>query len=257
MPSQTPTFSIEYLDTLRSLPEVQAFKQVSYDLLAIKSRQKLLEVGCATGEDVRTLAERVGEKGQVVGIDIDAHMIEVAKQRTDNQTLPITLQQGDAEQLDFADHSFHGCRAERLLHLLDNPLRALQEMVRVVRPGGRVVVGEPDWATLVLYPPGPSIDISVFEFDASMTIGRQLPSLFNQVGLQVLKIVPVTCVITDFALANQVFHLKLQILSAVERGKIPQADALEWLINLAESTQKRAFFSAMTGFIVCGEKPMG
>ncbi|MEO0536576.1 MAG: methyltransferase domain-containing protein [Cyanobacteria bacterium P01_A01_bin.123] len=255
MPPQPITFSIEYLDTLRALPEIQTYKQVSYEQLAIKRGHKILEVGCATGEDVRTLAAKVGAKGRVVGVDISEAMLEEAQNRTQEASLPIEFHQGSAEVLTFDDCSFHGCRAERLLHLLNDPLQALKEMARVVRPGGRVVVGEPDWATLVLYPAGPSTDISIFEFDDSATMGRRLTSLFQQAGLQILKIVPVTCVITDFVLANQAFHLKSQILMAVEREKISNSLALEWLIELAESTQKGEFFSALTGFIVCGQKP--
>lgn len=256
MNTDASIISIEYLDILRSLPEIQTYKKISYELLNVKARQKILEVGCATGEDVKALAERVGSKGQVVGIDVDIAMIEEAQKRTKNTSLPIKFDQGDAEKLNFDDRSFDGCRAERLLHLLEQPLKALQEMTRVVRPGGRVVLGEPDWATLAIYPSGPSIDTSVFDCDQSAIMGRRLPSLFKQAGLQVLKIVPVTCVLTDFSLANLAFHLKPQILSSVNRGMISNSIALEWLIDLAESAQKGEFFSSLTGFIVCGQKPI-
>lgn len=254
MPTQYPEFSIQYLDTLRALPEIQTYKAVSYKLLGIRAKQKILEVGCATGEDVREIAAKVGKNGKAIGVDISEAMLTEARLRTHGLELPIEFCQGDATSLEFADNSFNSCRAERLLHFLDYPLQALQEMTRVVRPRGRVVVGEPDWATLALYPAGPSVDTSVFEYSEGFTIGRRLPSLFRQAKLEILEIVPVTCVITDFILANQVFHLKPQILRAVERDKIPQAQALEWLIELAESTQKGDFFASLTGFVVSGQK---
>lgn len=246
--------SIDYLDLLRTLPEIQLCKQTSYELMQIKRGQRLLEVGCATGEDVRALAAKVGKKGQVVGLDSSAAMLAEAKRRTVDASLPLEFCQGNAEAFDFEDGSFDSCRAERLLHLLDHPLQAMGEMARVVRPGGTVVVLEPDWATLVVHPAGPYLSRSIFDADPQGTMGRQLTSFFNQVGLEVNHIVPVTCVLTDFALANQVFHLKDQILAAEGSGLIPRAQAIEWLIDLAEHTEKGQFFSAMTGFIVGGRK---
>ena len=256
MSSPLPIITIDYLDTLRSLPEVQDCKQISYELLAVEPGQRILELGCATGEDVQALAAQVGQTGQVIGLDSSEDMLTEAIARASNHPLPIEFHQGSAEALDFEDNCFDSCRAERLLHLLEHPLQALNEMARVVRPGGKVVILEPDWATLVVYPSGPYLRRSIFEVDQSGTVGRQLPSLFKRSGLQVSKIVPMTCVLTDFVLANQVFLLKSQILEASEAGAIPQTQAIEWLIELAEATEKGEFFSAMTGFIVCGYKPL-
>jgi SAM-dependent methyltransferase len=60
----------------------------------------------------------------------------------------VHVEQGDAYHLPYPDGAFDAAHCERLLMHLEDPVAALREMRRVVRPGGRVVVTEPDWAGL-------------------------------------------------------------------------------------------------------------
>jgi ubiquinone/menaquinone biosynthesis C-methylase UbiE len=57
---------------------------------------------------------------------------------------PVEFYPGNVYQLDFAENSFDAARAERLFEHLDHPKLALVEMIRVTRPGGRIVVASPD-----------------------------------------------------------------------------------------------------------------
>lgn len=98
----------------------------------------LLDVGCGTGDEVRALAHAVGPRGRSVGVDASAVMVAEAQHRHAASGLPVAFVVGDAQHLAFADASFDRCRAERVLMHLDDPERALAEMRRVVRSGGRL-----------------------------------------------------------------------------------------------------------------------
>src|SRR5262245_50904623 len=105
---------------------------------------RIQDVGCGTGETVRDLAQRVGGTGHVVGVDSSEAMIAVARLRGGGARLPIGLHLGDAYALPFPNQTFDRCLTEKLFAHLDRPERALAEMCRVTRPGGRVVVASAD-----------------------------------------------------------------------------------------------------------------
>ena len=145
-----PDFFVRYLDTMSAQAPMQALKRRSFALLAVHPGAHLLDVGCGPGDDVRALAQLVGRTGRVVGVDQSATMIAAARTRAAGAPLSVAYQVGDAQHLAFADESFDGCRAERVLMHVAHPQHALAEMIRVTRRGGRLVVLDPDFETLVV-----------------------------------------------------------------------------------------------------------
>jgi ubiquinone/menaquinone biosynthesis C-methylase UbiE len=135
---------VHHLDRISKMEQVQAYKRRTFDLLEVREGSSALDVGCGTGDDARALAERVGATGRVVGLDNSATMIEEARKRVEGLGLPVDYRVGDARRLDFPDASFDACRIDRVLHHLDDPQSAVAELVRVARPGARVVMHEPD-----------------------------------------------------------------------------------------------------------------
>jgi SAM-dependent methyltransferase len=108
----------------------------------IQSGQAVLDVACGTGVLARTVAERVGPTGAVVGLDVNEGMLAVAR-----RTAPaITWRQGQAEALPFADAAFDAVVSQFGLMFFADRGAALREMRRVMRPGGRLAVAV--WGTL-------------------------------------------------------------------------------------------------------------
>jgi ubiquinone/menaquinone biosynthesis C-methylase UbiE len=138
-----PQFYLRALD--RRAGRGYEIRQQTYALLDVREGQQLLDIGCGTGEAVRELARRVGNAGRVVGVDKSETMIGEARRRVEGTDLPCEYRLGDVYQLDFADNTFDGCRAERVFPHLDDPLRALAEMCRVTRPGGTSSLSSPTW----------------------------------------------------------------------------------------------------------------
>ncbi len=248
----------QYLDSVKAVGASLAYKRQTFDLLAVNRGYHILDVGCGTGEDVVALAHVVGSTGRVVGVDNSKTMIHEAKIRTAGLNLSVEYDVGDAHNLDFADNTFDGCRADRTFQYLKNPGKALAEMVRVARSEAAIVISEPDWETLVV-DADPGITRKILNCGCDTTpngwIGRQLPALFAKAGLKHISIVPITVVLTDFVAADRVFQLQRMATGARQAGIISAAEAVTWLKTLKTASQASQFFSAIMGFTIKGQKP--
>jgi len=111
-------------------------------LAAPQSTDHIIDVGTGSGL-VALRAAAIASKGLVIGVDHSAGMLEQAGAKAKQLDLSgiVDFQQMDAEQLDFPDYSFDIVLSLYALFHFPNPLRALKEMHRVLRPGGRIVIG--------------------------------------------------------------------------------------------------------------------
>jgi SAM-dependent methyltransferase len=99
-----------------------------------------LEVACGPAMVGRALAAKVGS---VHGVDLTPAMIEKAREEADQEGLAnVEFSLGDATALEFEDASFDGAITRFSLHHIPVPLRVVEEMARVVRPGGWVVISD-------------------------------------------------------------------------------------------------------------------
>ncbi|BBX63185.1 similarity with UbiE/COQ5 methyltransferase [Mycobacterium saskatchewanense] len=106
--------------------------------LQVSTARRLLDVACGPGNFTRPLAERLPHGGLAVGFDISEPMLTRAVH--DNSAPRICYVRGDARSLPFADATFDAVCCFGALYLMPEPFRVAQEMVRVLRPGGRVAV---------------------------------------------------------------------------------------------------------------------
>ena len=119
--------------------EVPAYKQASYELVPWGVRH-VLDVGCGSGEDVLSLAERLGAATLVVGLDACLEHIDEAQRAARNVALNVRFAVGDARSLPFSDGSFDVVRADRLLGVVVERARVVRELARVTAPGGWVLI---------------------------------------------------------------------------------------------------------------------
>jgi SAM-dependent methyltransferase len=110
-------------------------------LLALGRGDGVLDVACGPGNFSRAFARGVGDMGLVVGIDASPVMLErgVAELRGDGVD-NLALVHGDATALPFRDESFDAVCCFAALHLFDDPFAALDDMRRVLAPGGRIAI---------------------------------------------------------------------------------------------------------------------
>jgi SAM-dependent methyltransferase len=101
---------------------------------------RYLDLGCSAGLYTRGLAARLGDRGEVVGIDISPSMLKEAARRARKMGTAPSLARADAENLPFADASFAGVVCGGSLNEFGDPARTLRERRRVLEPGGRVAI---------------------------------------------------------------------------------------------------------------------
>lgn len=249
-----------YLDALSATEFAQAYKRQSFELLDVQEGDWVLDVGCGTGDDVRMLAQRVGHTGRAVGVDNDAAMVAEAHRRGAGKTLPVAFHLCDVHHLAFREDVFDCCRADRVFQHLEDPRRALAEIVRVARPGARIVVIEPDWETLVVDVADRVTTRKIANFICDRMvrhgwIGRQLPNLFRACGLAEIGVAAGAVPLTNFTLADRLWGLRRNAQRAQNAGVVSTSEAAAWIESLEQASQSNRFFGAVTGFAVCGRKP--
>lgn len=127
---------------LKFLGQARKLRALPVNLAAIKQGERVLDVGCGTGDVTLAAARRTGPAGAVYGIDAATEMIEVARRKARRMGRNVKFQVEAVEALSFEDGSFDVVLSSLMMHHLPGDLkqRALNEIRRVLKPGGRLVI---------------------------------------------------------------------------------------------------------------------
>ncbi len=252
-----PASFVQFMDKSHALPTAQSYKQGIIEHLALQEGAAILDVGCGTGQDAQDLARVVGPRGRVVGIDNSETMLDAARARVAHTQLPVEYILADATHLPFADASFDGCQASRVLGHLREPGQALAEMVRVVRPGARIVVADGDLDTTIVDIPDRVLVRKMVHAACDQMvqgwIGRQVPRLFKQAGLSDIR-VEGRLMPLDYTFFQTAFRGILQ--RAQVAGAVSSEELTRFWNALEQAEQEQHFFARVGGFVVSGRKPL-
>jgi ubiquinone/menaquinone biosynthesis C-methylase UbiE len=256
--SSNPGAFVRWLEYSTGMAYFKAVKPWTYQALELPAGASVLDVGCGLGQDVQALARLVGPGGRAVGVDSSVTMIAEARQRAEGSGLPVEFVAGQAERLEFPDGSFDGCRAERVLQHVEQPGHVVAEMARVLRPGGRMVVLEPDWEMLFIDSPDQMVTRAVVKWSCdshkSGWIGRQLRRLLLDAGLTDVSVACPVATLTDIVEAELVLGLGATVREMQVAGVIAASDGERWLQQLADADRAGRFCCGLTGFLVHGRK---
>jgi ubiquinone/menaquinone biosynthesis C-methylase UbiE len=111
--------------------------RIALEMLSISPGDRVLDVGCGPGNFTRDFAPAAAG-GLVVGLDASETMLDTAARDTHSDN--VAYIRGDACELPFRDASFDAVCCFAALYLIEDPMRALDEIVRVLAPGGRVAL---------------------------------------------------------------------------------------------------------------------
>lgn len=111
-------------------------------LSGAKSGDSVLDCATGTGDLAIEFKKAVGPTGKVIGTDFCVDMLESAPRKALEKNLEIKFEQADVTQLQYPDRQFDIVSISFGIRNVSNPVKALQEMARVAKPGGRVMVLE-------------------------------------------------------------------------------------------------------------------
>ncbi|GGX72172.1 class I SAM-dependent methyltransferase [Streptomyces minutiscleroticus] len=159
MPKETAVYTHGHHESvLRSHTWRTAANSAAYLLGSLKPHMKVLDVGCGPGTITADLAELVPD-GHVTGVDRAPEILDRARATAAGRGLGnVDFAVADVHDLDHPDDTFCVVHAHQVLQHVGDPVRALREMYRVVRPGGYVAVRDADYSAMTWYPQSPGLD---------------------------------------------------------------------------------------------------
>jgi ubiquinone/menaquinone biosynthesis C-methylase UbiE len=256
--TETADHLVQYLEYVDTLPETRQMKVRSYGYLDLKGGEAVLDAGCGPGYDAIRMAAMVGKTGQVTGIDVSERMIAIAEVKAKGTGLPVSFRTGDVYRLPFPDASFDAVRIERTLQVLECPGQILDELIRVLRPGGRLLSIEPDWETFICDPGSRDTARTFFRFCADQfpdgSTGRKLYRYFRERNLADVVVHPEPLVLHDFSLTAKMMNMVQFLGAAQEKGVLAREEVAAWVGDLEEAYAKGQFTFAGTMFAVTGTK---
>ncbi len=134
---RAPSFDDDFGHSIRTAGERAAWDRILALVLEARPGLGALDVGCGTG----FLALELAARGHlVVGVDFAPAMIDEARRKAAARCLSVRFEEADVEQLPFAPRSFDLVISRHVLWTLPHPEAAIDEWIRVLRPGGRLAV---------------------------------------------------------------------------------------------------------------------
>jgi ubiquinone/menaquinone biosynthesis C-methylase UbiE len=250
-----PSYFLEFLAAADQLPDVQRSRRVMREASGLMPGESALDIGCGLGSEVIAMARTAGQNGRAVGIDPSATMVETARANAAKEGVAAEFQTGDVHALAFSSNSFDVCRAERVFMYLKDPVQALSEMIRVTKPGGRIVIYDFDWDCI--FAPGTdkrvtrSIVRALADNLPQGKIGGELFPMFHRAGLANVKSQPMAM---TFPLSFYKFAISGTIDAAVRQGSVTEKDARGWWTDLETANEQGRYLLGMLGFVVSGVK---
>lgn len=235
------------------------YRHQALTALDLAPGQTVLDVGCGLGQDAAKIAAQVGGSGKVTGLDYSQTMVDEATSLHQESSLPLTFCQGDVHALHFEGATFDRCLAIKTFQHLPKPRQALKELVRVTKPGGKVVIAEPDHELRMVDSPYKSITRRFLQFRADTLrqsdIAHRLYAMYQEEGLVNVKVSPVVGVLTDLEEANSIYQFDAGIQAAARYGAVTEAEAEQWIDYMMAAGENGRFLSIAIYLVTSGQKP--
>jgi ubiquinone/menaquinone biosynthesis C-methylase UbiE len=229
--------------------------------LRASAGESILDVGSGPGFLACELAQEVGASGRVVGVDISLEMNSIASRRVaaggfGDRT---EILEGDATALAFADASFDAAVSMQVIEYLAEPDAALHQLARVLRPGGRIVIIDTDWDSLVWEATdrGRAARIAAAwdEHLPDPYLPRSLAPRLRAAGFEVREVRIVPILNTAYDATTFSYNIAKLIAAFVPgHGGISEDEASQWLNDLAELQEQGRYFFSVNRYLFAAKR---
>lgn len=247
----------EMLERILRSPSAESLRQAVRDRLQLRPNESVLSIGCGPGFETAVLAEDVDDRGRVHGIDIDEGVLARANDRCSD--LPqVSFARGDATALPVADGSYDVAVAKQVYQYVADVETALDELQRVLTPGGRAAVVEKDVDSMVIHSSDRDRMQRAFETYRRGVphphLGTRLISDLPEAGLTVEKVEPIPRVHTEIhPQVERGIEVHREFMAADDSFDRDEIDA--WERDLRNLDAADEFLSCGTQFLYLAKKP--
>lgn len=243
------------LERIYAAPEIVEQRARTRAALGARAGERGLDVGCGPGLLACELAREVGPRGRIVATDASPDMLTVARDRARREHVEerVGLVPSDAAWLPFADGAFDFVVAVQVYLYVPAIERALAEALRVLRPGGRLVVVDTDWDSCVWLTGDRErhrriMEARTAEF-AQPHLPPHLPRLLREAGFELshAEVIPVL----NVRYAADSFSVGIIAPtkdSAISQG-VPRGDVEAWEADLRARTGDGDYFFSVNRFL--------
>jgi arsenite methyltransferase len=247
------------VESLYMTPDVVAHRRQVLRALALREGERVLDIGSGPGLLAYDMAASVGRNGRVCGIDISEDMLTMSRKRCADQ--PWTeFQRADGTNLPYPDDSFDAAVSTQVYEYVVDIPGALAELYRVVRPGGRAVVMDNDYGSLVIHTEHEARMKRVLsawdEHFVHAGLPRTLSRQLRDAGFMIRQRDAIPMFNPEYR--ENTFGkgaLALMATFAVGRKGVSREEADAWLAEFAELDKQGKFFFSLNRYLFVADKP--
>lgn len=233
--------------------DIRRRRRASFDALAPRGGQHLLDLGCGNGLLTEELARAVGETGHVTGLDPSQAMLDAARTRLAIRE-NVSLIQGVAEDIPLENASLDGALSVQVFEYFSDSRPALHELHRVLKPGARLVISDMHFDTLVWHSDVPDrMEKMLSAYDGHLEnriLPEQLPGLLKETGFELDDLTPVVFCNTHLA-PDSTARMMIELVSnyGVSTGAVSLETAEDWRAEQFELDQQGRFFFSINHYV--------
>lgn len=241
-----PGFDPRSLGRAYDVPAVQRQRARTRELLDAAAGGIVLDLGCGSGH----LTVELALTTRVVAVDRAAEMLSATRGRAEEAGLDCLLVQAEATALPLADASCDGAAVVQVLEYVPDVERALRELHRVLRPGGRAVLVDTDWRSCVWHTDDRDRTDQVLRLWEAHFVHPRLPSalpgLARATGFVDVAVHPLPIVETDTA--QDTYSVGMAGTIARFVGRTERALADDWRADVHRQAASEAWSFSLTRF---------
>jgi SAM-dependent methyltransferase len=230
------------------------------EALAAAPGERILDVGCGPGFYALELLDEVGSGGSIVAVDASPDMLALARRRCEGRG-NVTFREGNAVALPVDDGDFDAALCVQVMEYVAEPAVALAEMHRALRPGGRVLVWDIDWATVWWQSDDPERMRRVLaawdEHLVHPSLPRTLGARLRAAGFVDVTVAGHSFTTVDYdkeSFAVAMLHMVADFVPG--RNGVTEDVAGAWLAEQRQRSERGEFFFEGTQFCFTARKPL-